>query len=146
MKHALATGLFLFAAATSAAAESPEDMTRDEFNEAMQGEGFTGWIQDAGDAVSRAAEGVGRAASDAVKDVSNALAGMDPQQALKEASIRLAGQYHAEHPNANFEDCTIFVTGAVAAAGAYVGGPVGALLGGGAGVAASRVACRAWYP
>ena len=96
--------------------------------------------------ISRALEHAGTGISEEMKALSESVSHLDPAAALVELANKSAAQYHSEHgTNGNFEDCSIVVIGALAAIGSY-GGPWTAALGGAAGAAGARLACRAWYP
>jgi hypothetical protein len=102
--------------------------------------------RDLGRDIGRELERAGAGISDEMKELSDSVSSLDPAVALAELSDKASAQYHAERgENGNFEDCAIFVVGALAAIGSY-GGPWTAALGGAAGAAGARLACRAWYP
>ena len=103
-------------------------------------------LRNLGRDISRELEHAGTGISDATKTLSDSVSHLDPAAALVELADKTAAQYHAEHGNTgNFEDCSIVVIGVLAAIGSY-GGPWTAALGGAAGAAGARLACRAWYP
>jgi len=72
----------------------------------------------------------------------------DLHNQLSKLALPLAEAWKENHPNAqpgsveNLDDCVLAVAIEMAVAGEAVGGPMGALIAAGGGVAAAGVACR----